>query len=195
MNGTEFSDQSFHPSLHVDDHLPLLFLPGVTARSVDHPFSRRRRPLLAFPHASTIPDTDVPWVSLFQSLDLRMGQILDSLDRLSRGEPLRLPRVVPVRVSESALTFYSPEPLSSGTRGTLILELPTLPACEIDCDLSIVHSVPWDGEEAPGSANGHAVTGRWIGLEGEMKESLVQYLILRQREILAFKENSVSPAS
>lgn len=177
----------FHPTLHVDDSLPLLFLPGVSARSADHPFSRRRRPLIAFPNASTLPDSEIPWVSLYQSLDLRMGRILDSLDRLSRGEPLRLPRVVPVRVSEGALTFYSSDPIAPGTRGALILELPTLPVCEIDCDLSVVHSGPWNQTSAPDPSKGHAVTGRWIGLEGEMRESLLQYLILRQRETLAFK--------
>ena len=195
MNGTDPPHQSFHPSLHVDDRLPLLFLQGVMAQSVNHPFSRRRRPLIAFPNASNLPDSDVPWVSLYQSLDLRMGRILDSLDRLSRGEPLGLPRVVPVRLSESALTFYSLEPIPPGARGALILELPMLPACEIDCELSIVHSRPWDQEDGPAPERGHAVTGRWIGLEGEMKESLVQYLILRQREILAFKGKSVPPHS
>jgi hypothetical protein len=39
-------------------------------------------------------------------------------------------------------------------------------------------------EPSPG---GFAVTGLWSGLEGEMRESLLQYLVLRQREILAFK--------
>ena len=116
-----------------------------------------------------------------------MGRILDSLDRLSRGEPLQLPRVVPVIVSEEALTFYSQEAISHDSRGALILELPTLPLCEIDCDLAIVHTEPWGARNAGDSSKGHAITGRWIGLEGEMRENLLQYLILRQREMLAFK--------
>ena len=187
MNGGGSSRESFHPSLNVDDRLPLLFLPGIPASSANQPFSRRRRPLIAFPRGSTLPESEIPWVGLYQSLDLRMGRILDSLDRLSRGEALRLPRVVPVRISEGALTFYATEPFETGVKGGLILELPTLPLCEIDCDLSIVHCGPWDIDMETSPGGGFAVTGLWSGLEGEMRESLLQYLVLRQREILAFK--------
>ena len=186
MSGEERAKKFFHSSLNVDDRLPLLFLPGIPATAANPSFSHRRRPLIAFPRASTLPESEIPWVGLYQSLDLRMGRILDSLDRLSKGEPLRLPRVVPVRISEGALTFFSTEAFETGVKGGLILELPTLPLCEIDCDLSIVHCDSWDidMESSPG---GFAVTGLWSGLEGEMRESLLQYLVLRQREILAFK--------
>ncbi|MCL4485631.1 MAG: hypothetical protein M1537_04730 [Nitrospirae bacterium] len=187
MNGGSQEKTSFHSSLNVDDRLPLLFLPGISSEAASQPFSRRRRPLIAFPRAATLSESEIPWVGLYQSLDLRMGRILDSLDRLSRGEPLRLPRVVPVRLSESALTFYASEPFNPGTKGGLILELPTLPACEIDCDLSVVHCVPWDRAEDSPPEEGYAVTGLFGNLEGEMRESLLQYLVLRQREILAFK--------
>ena len=119
-----------------------------------------------------------------------MGRILDSLDRLSRGEPLRLPRVVPVIVSEKALTFYAQDPSDPGVRGGIILELPTLPVSEIDCDLTVLRCESWPEEMGPSSKAGYAITGAWTGLEGEMRESLLQYLVLRQREILAFKGKS-----
>lgn len=190
MTGEGGEGKSFHSPLSVEDRLPLLFLPGVPAGAADQPFSRRRRPLIAFPRASSLPDSEIPWVGLYQSLDLRMGRILDSLDRLSRGEPLRLPRVVPVRVSERALTFFAREPFDQGIKGGVILELPTLPVCEIDCDLTVLKCEPWPEEGALLPDAGYSVTGSWSGLEGEMRESLLQYLVLRQREVLAFKGRS-----
>lgn len=190
MSGRNKEEGPLHSPLRVDDRLPLLFLPGTSSGVADQSFSRRRRPLIAFPRASTLPDSEIPWVGLYQSLDLRMGRILDSLDRLSRGEPLRLPRVVPVIVSERALTFYSQDPSEPGVKGGIILELPTLPASEIDCDLTVLRCEPWPEEGGPSAKSGFAVTGSWTGLEGEMRESLLQYLVLRQREILAFKGKS-----
>lgn len=176
-----------HPSLNVEDRLPVLFLPGVRASSPISPLFRRRRPLIAFPHASTLSESEIPWVGLYQSLDLRMGRILDSLERLSRGETLVLPRVVPVRISEYGLTFFHFQAVAENSTGSVLVELPTLPAFEVECDLSVRHCEEWFDESSGEDSSGYAVTGEWVGLEGEMLESLLQYLILRQRELLAFK--------
>jgi hypothetical protein len=116
-----------------------------------------------------------------------MGRILDGLERLSRGETLVLPRVVPVRISEYGLTFFHSQPVEESSTGSVLVELPTLPAFEVECDLSVRHCEEWFDESSGGDSSGYAVTGQWVGLEGEMLESLLQYLILRQRELLAFK--------
>lgn len=171
-----------HPSLNVEDRLPVLFLQDSPAGVGTPSPGFRRRPLIAFPRGGALPETEIPWIGLFQSLDMRLGRILDSLGRLSRGEPLFLPEVLPVRISELAVTFPSEGALAVGTTGRLIIELPTLPVGEIDCMLTIVSSEPL-------SAGGFLVTGLWVGLEGEMRETLLQYLILRQREILAFRSH------
>lgn len=180
-----------HPSLHVEDRLPVLFLPGIPVSAPGNPFARRRRPLITFPHASTLSDAEIPWVGLYQSLDLRMGRILDSLDRISRGEPLVLPRVVPVRISEKALTFFFSEPVPANSTGSVTVELPTLPVFEIESDLSVIKCDPWPSGTENSSFPGYAVTGEWVGLGGETRESLVQYLVLRQRELLAFQGRKV----
>jgi hypothetical protein len=109
---------------------------------------------------------------------------------LSRGEPLVLPRVVPVRISESAVTFFFDQAVEKGSSGSVTVELPTLPVCEIDCDLLVIRCEPWPGDSPEVPSSGFAVTGEWLGLGGDTRESLVQYLVLRQREILAFKGRS-----
>lgn len=172
---------SGHLPLNVEDRLPVLFLPDIPFASPGGGASRRRRPLIAFPNASGLSDAEIPWIGLYQSLDLRMAQILDSLDRLSRGVPLLLPRVVPVRLSERALTFQSPDRLEPGRSGSVTVELPTLPVREIGCDLRILECLPGQGDA------GFIVTGEWVGLGTEMREALLQYLILRQRETLSFQ--------
>lgn len=179
----------------MEDRLPVLFLPGVPSSSPESPLSSRRRPLIAFPHAANLTDEEIPWIGLYQSLDLRMGRILDSLDRLSRGESLRLPVVVPVRISERAITFFSRTSHEEGLSGSVTVELPTLPVREIGCDLRVVRCEAWPGHlpgppPGPGHAgtahgSGYAVTGTWVEMGGDARESLVQYLILRQREILS----------
>ncbi|MHB8370257.1 MAG: hypothetical protein ACYDBP_11345 [Leptospirales bacterium] len=178
------SGVSPHPSLNVEDRLPVLFLQDSPAGGGAPSPGFRRRPLIAFPRGASLPETEIPWIGLFQSLDMRLGRILDSLGRLSRGEPLFLPEVLPVRLSEVAATFPSEGALAAGTTGRLIIELPTLPVGEIDCMLTIVSSEPLSSGE-------FLVTGLWNGLEGEMHETLLQYLILRQREILAFRSHVI----
>ncbi len=168
----------------MEDRLPLLYLSDDTggASLPLAPPAFRRRPLIAFPRAATLPESEVPWVGLFQSLDMRLGRILDSLGRLSRGEPLLLPEVVPVRLSEAAATFSSRTAPAPGTSGRLLVELPTLPVFEIDCPVTVASCQPQP-------SGGNLVTVLWKGLEGEMHENLLQYLILRQREILAFRSH------
>ncbi len=177
-------DSLSHPPLNVEDRLPLLFLPdnndGPSLPIASPAF--RRRPLIAFPRAASLPESEVPWIGLFQSLDMRLGRILDSLGRLSRGEPILLPEVLPVRLSEAAATFPSRLSPAPGTFGRLFLELPTLPVFEIDSPVTVVSCQP----QSPGE---NLVTTLWKGLEGEMRENLLQYLILRQREILAFRSH------
>ena len=178
-------DSLSHPPLNVEDRLPLLFLPDNNNDGPSLPIASpafRRRPLIAFPRAASLPESEVPWIGLFQSLDMRLGRILDSLGRLSRGEPILLPEVLPVRLSEAAATFPSRLSPAPGTFGRLLLELPTLPVFEIDSPVTVVSCQP----QSPGE---NLVTTLWKGLEGEMRENLLQYLILRQREILAFRSH------
>lgn len=187
-SASPLGEPSSHPSLNVEDRLPLLFLPD-DGQEPTLPLSSpafRRRPLIAFPRAASLPESEVPWVGLFQSLDMRLGRILDSLGRLSRGEPLLLPEVLPIRLSEVAATFPTRTSPPPGSSGRLLVELPTLPVFEIDCPVAVISCQPQP-------SGGNLVTALWKGLEGEMHENLLQYLILRQREILAFRSH-VTPS-
>ncbi len=138
-----------------------------------------RRPVLPiYPSSWTSGSSEdqIPWLVLFQSMEERLNQMMLILARLSSGEKVNLPVPVPVEISSTGMVFPSEKAYSSGESLHILIDLPVFPPLEMDV-LAHVSACSLSSRE-PGTD----VLVGFDSLSAGLRDSLLQYIVVRQRE-------------
>ena len=162
----------------VHDILPMVVqtLPEKTSGSL----VPRRSILPVYPSSWTSgsSESQIPWLVLFQSMEERLNQMMVILARISSGEPVRLPKPVLVEISEAGILFRSERMYPAGDVLHLLIDLPVFPPVELEARARAVGSSD-RGREEEGR---YEVLASFEGLPVDLRDRLLQYIVVRQRE-------------